>query len=73
MSDSMFLNNDEVFDLTGRRQRASQAQMLRAMGIEHKIRPDGRVIVLRRHVEQLLGIKAERRAKAAFEPDWSTA
>jgi hypothetical protein len=73
MSDSMFLSNDEVFQLTGKRQRGTQAQMLRAMGIEHKIRPDGRVIVLRQHVEQLLGVKADRRSKPVFEPDWSTA
>ncbi|WP_392394263.1 hypothetical protein [Paraburkholderia caledonica] len=29
------------------------------MGVEHVIRPDGRVLVLRQHVEQLFGAKAE--------------
>lgn len=73
MSDAIFLDNDEVFQLTGKRQRAAQAQVLRAMAVEHRVRPDGRVIVLRRHVEQLLGVKIDRRAVPTGEPDWGAA
>lgn len=69
----MFLNNEEVQSLTGKRQRACQAQVLRAMAVEHKIRPDGRVIVLRRHVEQLLGGKVDRAREEDLMPDWSAA
>lgn len=73
MSDSMFLTHEELVELTDRRQRASQAQMLRALGIEHKIRPDGRVIVLRRHVEQQFGAKSEKKVEHADAFDWSAA
>ncbi|KFX64217.1 hypothetical protein KBK24_0121460 [Burkholderia sp. K24] len=73
MSDSMFLSNDELVELTGRRHRSCQAEVLRSLAVDHKIRPDGRVIVLRRHVEQQFGITAERGRVATTEPDWSAA
>jgi hypothetical protein len=73
LSDSKFLNNEEVASLTGKRQRACQAQVLRAMAIEHKIRPDGRVIVLRSHVEQMLGGKPDHGHADEMMPDWSAA
>ncbi|WP_454825917.1 DUF4224 domain-containing protein [Paraburkholderia xenovorans] len=73
MADSMFLTNKELVELTDRRHRACQAQVLRALGIDHKVRPDGRVIVLRRHVEQQFGVSAERGKGRVTEPDWSCA
>ncbi len=73
MSDSMFLSNDELVELTGRRQRGSQAQTLLALGIDHKIRPDGRVIVLREHVKQQFGARADRRDETVEAFDWSAA
>nr|WP_246279199.1 DUF4224 domain-containing protein [Paraburkholderia ultramafica] len=69
----MFLTKDELTYLTGRRQRVSQAQALRAMGIEHRIRPDGHIVVLRRHVEQLFGAEAERINAGEPVPNWSAA
>lgn len=45
----------EVRVLTGRTHRTSQVVVLRQMGIEHKVRPDGSVVVLRAHVERVLG------------------
>lgn len=73
MSDSMFLSNDELVELTGRRHRACQAEVLRSLAVDHKIRPDGRVIVLRRHVEQQFGVSTEHGRAAVTEPDWSAA
>ncbi|AIP31195.1 hypothetical protein DR64_797 [Paraburkholderia xenovorans LB400] len=73
MADSMFLTNKELVELTDRRQRASQASVLRAMGIEHRIRPDGRVIVLREHVKQQFGARADKHAEPAEAFDWSAA
>jgi hypothetical protein len=73
MIGAMFLSADEVVELTGRRQRESQAQALRMMGIEHKVRADGRLVVLRSHVEQQFGISIDRRKGATTEPDWSAA
>jgi hypothetical protein len=43
---------------------------LRFMGIEHRIRPDGTVAVLKAHVEQSLGLKSGSTIKES-EPDWS--
>ncbi|TDY23944.1 uncharacterized protein DUF4224 [Paraburkholderia sp. BL6665CI2N2] len=57
-TDAMFLTRDELVDLTGKQRGRSQAEVLRAIGVEHKIRPDGRVLVLRRHVEELFGVKS---------------
>ena len=52
---SMFLTVDEVRELTGRQRRQAQGETLRALGIEHRVRPDGSVLVLRAHVEHQLG------------------
>ncbi|XUW87743.1 DUF4224 domain-containing protein [Burkholderia sp. M6-3] len=59
MSGNLFLTAEEMVELSGKRKHHSQAKVLRAMGVEHVIRPDGRVLVLRQHVEQLFGAKAE--------------
>ena len=69
---AMFLDTDELAELTGRRRNAAQARALRAMGIEHRLRPDGSIAVLRAHIEKLFGVstKAERPPQNT-EPDWS--
>ncbi|WP_150588156.1 DUF4224 domain-containing protein [Pandoraea eparura] len=69
---STFLSSDEVHELTGRRQHAAQVRTLRTMGIEHRVRPDGSVVVLRAHVEALMGVTASRRV-AEWQPNWSAA
>ena len=68
---SMFLDADEVRELTSRVQHASQAKVLRSMGIEHKIRPDGTLAVLRAHVEKVFGgSTGPAKTKTATEPNW---
>lgn len=68
----MFLNDDELVALTKRTRSDAQIRALRFMGIEHKIRPDGSVAVLRAHVEttfgqtQLNGCNVKQ-----VQPDWS--
>ena len=54
----MFLTADEVRDLTGKVRNQAQVAALRHMGIEHRVRPDGSVAVLRAHVESSLGLLA---------------
>lgn len=51
----MFLDDDEIEQLTKRRRRPAQSKALSFMGIEHKMRPDGSLVVLRAHVERMLG------------------
>lgn len=51
----MFLDHKELIELTGKRYRDAQLKQLRSMGIQHKIRGDGRPVVLKSHVEKILG------------------
>lgn len=67
----MFLTPEELRELTDKRVRPAQVRVLRAMGIEHRVRPDGSVVVLRSHVEKLLGGDTKQSKKAPdIEPDW---
>ncbi len=72
MSD-LFLTQDEVRELTARIQYASQRKELNFMGIEHRVRSDGTLLVLRAHVEQALGLKLKGRQEPEFQPDWNFA
>lgn len=66
----MFLTIDELRALTRRVQHAAQVRVLRAMGIQHGMRPDGSVAVLRSHVERLFGGTAEEHVRRPVEPNW---
>ena len=61
----------EVRELTGRIRRQAQVLALRTMGIEHRVRPDGSVAVLRSHVEQLFGGGVLSLASHKTTPDFS--
>lgn len=65
----IILDPDEIKEITNRTRVHAQARMLRAMGIAHKPRADGSLVVLRSHVEKLLGGSVESKGKA-IEPDW---
>lgn len=67
----MILTEQELRDLTGRRVRSSQVKVLRYMGIDHKVRPDGSVAVLRAHVEHQMGAKDPAPAAREVEPNWA--
>ena len=67
-TNSMFLRNEEIVALTNRRRSTAQVRALRTMGIEHRLRPDGTVAILRSHVEHLLGYSAS--AKVVREYEW---
>jgi hypothetical protein len=69
----MFLTDDELVQLTRRTRRASQRQVLAAMGIEHRQRPDASLVVLRSHVEKLLdgALATAKISVTKNEPDWS--
>lgn len=68
----MFLTPEELQQLTGRKRRNAQVLVLRFMGIEHRVRPDGSVVVLRAHVEQVLGVgESHPKVVKEFELDLS--
>jgi hypothetical protein len=70
----MFLDRAELVELTSRRRNDAQLKMLRAMGIEHRVRADGSIAVLRAYVQQTFGLSPSPRSKQAqnSEPDWSS-
>jgi hypothetical protein len=42
------------------------------MGIEHKIRPDGSVAVLKAHIDQSFGVRTPKQKQAKLiEPNWA--
>jgi hypothetical protein len=67
----MFLTPDELRELTGKARSSAQARALRAMGIEHRARPDGSLAVSRLHVEGLLGGTAGAKVVVPKQPNWS--
>lgn len=69
---NLTLSPDELKELTHKCRPSAQVRALRAMGIEHKVRPDGSVAVLRSHVDSQMGAPKERR-QTQWEPNWSAA
>ncbi len=67
----MFLTSDEIQALTGKKFRSAQSDALRFMGIEHKLRPDGSIAVLKSHVEKEFGGIVPAKSERKVEPDWS--
>lgn len=51
----MILTADQLEEITGKRRSRSQVDVLAALGIPYKVRPDGKVIVLRAAFEVALG------------------
>lgn len=70
---SLTLSPDELKELTHKQKPSAQVRALRAMGIEHKVRPDGSVAVLRSHVDAQMGAPKQSAAAPAWEPNWGAA
>ncbi|CAD6548811.1 hypothetical protein LMG28727_04895 [Paraburkholderia kirstenboschensis] len=68
---SMFLTDDDLTELTSKRRNSLRIHALNSMGVQHKIRPDGSIVVLRAHVERLFGEKPSKPEEPTWEPDWS--
>lgn len=68
-----FLSREEIAQLTNKLRHDAQARVLRFMGVEHRIRPDGSVAVMRSHVEKMFcGEQAVISAKVKpIEPNWN--
>lgn len=66
--DSMFLTEDEIASMTGKRRHNAQVKVLRTIGMEHKVRPDGSIVVLRTHAERILGERAPKSKIKVWEP-----
>lgn len=63
-----FLAAEEIQDLTNKSRRPSQVKALNAMGIEHKVRPDGSVAILRAHITKVFDGAPDAAAKRVNTP-----
>lgn len=68
---AVFLNDDELQQLTQKKRHCTQRKVLNAMGIAYKPRPDGTLVVLRSHVERIFGGKVSEPPKKEPEPNWA--
>jgi len=59
-----FLNDDELTELTGYKQKAKRQMALAKMNVSFKVNPRGRILVKR-------DVIAETKRKKTTEPDWS--
>lgn len=66
----MFLSEDELVVLTGRKTARTQSVVLGQMGINFKLNAIGKVIVLKTHAEQVISGEKNRSARI-FEPNWA--
>ncbi|MEX3918262.1 DUF4224 domain-containing protein [Paraburkholderia sp. BR10872] len=67
----MFLDEEELTELTRKQQNAARIRVLNAIGVQHKIRPDGTIAVLRQHVEEVFGLKKPKKEEGSgWVPSW---
>lgn len=66
----MFLTEEELVELTGKKIARCQIQVLSRLGIRFIVNGMGKVIVSRSHAEKQLGGTP---AKMTTEPDWEAA
>lgn len=72
MSSGIVLTQDEIEALTGRHRKDAQVKALRYMGIEHRVRPDGSIAVLKAHIDLLLGgTVANHSRQRSQSPNWA--
>lgn len=67
----MFLTEQEIYDLTDRERHDAQARALKYLGIDFRQRADGSIVVLKSHVEKVLGGIPEKHVKVKTEPNWN--
>ena len=71
MATDTFLSKEEIRSLTNKRPRNAQVRALRTMGIEHRVRPDGSVAVLRAHIFKVFdGESAQTKHTQVIQPNW---
>lgn len=68
----IFLTKSEIYGLTNRLNQSAQIRALKTMGIEHKVRPDGSVAILRDHITKIFGGIPDptRRVSKIASPNW---
>lgn len=67
----MFLTEQDICDLTDKERHDAQARALRYLGIDFRPRADGSLVVLKSHVEKMLGGMEEKKIRVKTEPNWN--
>jgi len=67
----MILTEEEIIEITERKQYTQQAKILRFLGITFMPRPDGSLVVLKMHVEKLLGGFPDKPVRVKSQPNWN--
>jgi len=72
MLSDTFLASNEIHGLTNRVKKHAQAKVLNSMGIEHKIRPDGSIAILRAHIIKVFDGNPDpvKKAPKTASPNW---
>jgi hypothetical protein len=64
------LSEEEIRELTNKVHRSAQSRVLTRLGIEHRARPDGSLVVHRSERDRALGIRHNRRP-VSNEINWA--
>lgn len=67
----MFLTDAEVAEFTGFKRHSAQMEWLALHDHKFVLNGQGRVIVLRAYVENLLGLNQPVKLKKQIEPNWA--
>lgn len=72
---SIFLTSKEVEEFTGYKRPISQMEWLGCNGHQFVMNGQGRVIILRAYVENVLGLNkvAKQKKEKVIEPNWAAA
>jgi hypothetical protein len=54
--DTINLTEKELIEITGKKRSSSQINILRKLGFEIKVRPDGKPILCREHYLRMMGV-----------------
>lgn len=65
------LSEDEIIEITGKRQHSAQARALRYLGFDFRQRADGSIVISRLHYEKSLGGITEKTVRVKTEPNWN--
>lgn len=67
----MFLTEQQLIELTGKKYAAAQARQLVFMGIQYKKRGDGSIAVLKAHIDKMFdGVYSENQP-SLIQPNWA--
>lgn len=67
----MWLTKDEIRELTGFVHRDKQVEELNRLGVTHRTRGDGTIVVARDHVAEQFGCNVTSASETQAEPNWS--